>query len=387
MPRPRKGARLYLRQRGNSRVWVILDGVRQIATGASASELGKAEAELARHIGGRPKHTGPRDPAAVTIAEVIAVYSEQRGQHVRSSATLASGVERLLTFFTTEKCARLTPSRCDEYVEWRCAQDDRRGVRSRGKVKPPTARRELAVLSAAMTWAWRNQVITEHIPIRLPPKSEPRQRHLTRSEAARLLAGALGWDYKTGERNPLRINRHLARFILIALYTGTRHKAILELQWLPNTVGGWVDLGSGVLHRRAQGASESGKRRPAIPIPPRLITHLRRWRRLTALYVIEHNGLPIRFQIQSSWDGARHLAGLDEAVTPHILRHTCATWMLHAGVPMWQVAGVLGATEDIVRSTYGHHATEYLRDAVAVFSRGKEWQRNPSKRRGKTADR
>lgn len=202
MPRPRKGARLYLRQRGNSRVWVILDGERQIATGASASELGKAEAELARYIGGRPKCIGPRDPAAVTIAEVIAVYSEQRGQHVRSSATLASGVERLLTFFTTEKCIRLTPSRCDEYVEWRCAQDDRRGIRSRGKVKPPTARRELAVLSSALTWAWRNRVITEHIPIRLPPKSEPRQRHLTRVGSGAALSRRSRMGSQNGEAQP-----------------------------------------------------------------------------------------------------------------------------------------------------------------------------------------
>lgn len=89
MPRPRKGARLYLRQRGNGRVWVILDGKRQIATGAGAGELGRAEAALARHIGGRQRSIGPRDPAAVTIAEVIAVYAEQRGQQVRSAATLA----------------------------------------------------------------------------------------------------------------------------------------------------------------------------------------------------------------------------------------------------------------------------------------------------------
>lgn len=395
MPRPRKGARLYLRKRGQSRVWVILDGERQIATGAVESDLGKAEAALARHIGGKPRPSCPRDPSAITVAEVLAVYAEQRGAKVLSRLTLASGLERLEAFFESATCSSITPARCDEYTKWRCGQRNRRGPkyldgRSRvaGKagykatcretkpvstspalIKPSTARRELAVLSAAITWAWRNRVLNEHIPVRLPPKGQPRQRHLTRSEAARLLAGALGWEFTTGGRNHLRINRHLARFVLLGLYTGTRHRAILELQWMPNTTGGWVDLSAGVLYRRAEMAAGGTKPRPAIPIAPRLMAHLRRWRWLTARHVIEHNGLPIRSQLQSSWRGARKLAGLDSAVTPHILRHTCASWMLQAGVPMWTVAGVLGATEEIVRTTYGHHATEYLRDAVGVFSR------------------
>lgn len=388
MPRPRKGARLYLRRRGKFRVWVILDGERQIATGASESELGKAEAALAKHIRGKTRPTCPRNPAAVTVAEVLAVYAEQRGAKVLSRLTLASGLERLEAFFEASTCASITPARCDEYTEWRCGQINRRcagiaqqeerlasnqkGVSSNlttRSIKTSTARRELACLSAALTWTWRNRILNEHIPVRLPPKGQPRQRHLTRSEAARLLAGALGWDRVTGHRNHLRINRHLARFILIALYTGTRHRAILELQWMPNTTGGWVDLATGVLYRRAEMTTEGPKPRPAIPIAPRLMAHLWRWRRITARHVIEHNGLAIRSQLQSSWRGARRLAGLDAAVTPHILRHTCASWMLQAGVPMWTVAGVLGATEEVVRTTYGHHATEYLRNAVGVFSR------------------
>lgn len=85
----------------------------------------------------------------------------------------------------------------------------------------------------------------------------------------------------------------MARFILIALYTGTRHSAILGLQWLPNTRGGWFDLDAGVLYRRPQYAIETNKRRTPSPIPPRLMPHLRRWRRLSTQYVIEHDGQPI----------------------------------------------------------------------------------------------
>ena len=58
-----------------------------------------------------------------------------------------------------------------------------------------------------------------------------------------MLWATIGFN-RDGTRNRFRINRHLARFILIGLYTGTRHDAILKLQWLPSTSGGWFDLAS-----------------------------------------------------------------------------------------------------------------------------------------------
>jgi integrase len=170
-------------------------------------------------------------------------------------------------------------------------------------------------------------------------------------------------------RHRPKINRHLARFILLAIYTGTRHDAILKLQWMPNVEGGWIELTSGVLYRRGVGATESTKRRPPVPIPPRLLPHLRRWRRFTGRYVIEYAGRPIRSQERRAWRTARELAGLGPDVTPHILRHSCATMLLQFGVSVYDVAGVLGTSEDVIRRTYGHHAQDHLRQAVAVFSR------------------
>ena len=223
------------------------------------------------------------------------------------------------------------------------------------------------MLAAALNWCWRNKRLDRPIPITLPVQSEPRERHLTRSEAARLLAGALGWD-KDGRRHHYRINRHLARFILIGLYTGTRHDAILRLQWIANTTGGHIDLDDSVIYRRPRTAIETGKRKPPLPIPPRLLPHLRRWRRHTARFLIEWNGLPIASQERRAWRRASELAGLGKDVTPHILRHTCATWLLQSGVSIYDVAGVLGCSEAVVRKTYGHHAKDHLRTAVAAFS-------------------
>jgi integrase len=259
------------------------------------------------------------------------------------------------------------------------AQSDKRGrqrkiglggsdTRPARKIAPATARRELVVLSAAIRWCFSERLIDRIIPVKLPPQSEPRSLHLTRREAAALIWGALGFDQQ-GRRHPLLVNRHVARFILIGLYTGTRHHALINLQWRANTVGGWFDLDAGILYRRPEEAVESAKRRPALPIPPRLLPHLRRWQKLTATHVIECRGKPVLHALKSSWHSARQLAGLPAKVTPHVLRHTCATWLLQEGVTMFDTSGVLGCGEDVIRKTYGHHAKENLRAAVAVFGR------------------
>jgi integrase len=124
--------------------------------------------------------------------------------------------------------ASITRAACDGYVDWRVKQAHARASRGGKPIKPATARRELVVLSAALRWCWKEGKIDRPIAITLPAQTGPRERHLSRSEVAALLAGALGWDQK-GVRHHAKINRHLARFILLALYTGTRHDAILVI--------------------------------------------------------------------------------------------------------------------------------------------------------------
>jgi integrase len=127
-------------------------------------------------------------------------------------------------------------------VAWRTAQTDGRAKRGTGRpISAATAGRELVVLRAALNRCWEAGDLDRPIAVPTPPPADPRERHLTRQEAARLLWGALGFD-ANGHRHRDRINRHLARFILLGLYTGTRHAALLRLQWLPSVTGGWVDL-------------------------------------------------------------------------------------------------------------------------------------------------
>jgi hypothetical protein len=80
-------------------------------------------------------------------------------------------------------------------------------------------------------------------------------------------------------------------------------------------------------------------------IPPVLLRHIRKWKRLglSKRYVVEFNGRPVK-RVNKGFRHARQLAGLGADVTPHILRHTCATWMAQRRVPIHEICGFLGMT-------------------------------------------
>lgn len=384
MPRRPKPPRLYLRPtRAGERnsAWVILDRGREISTGASAEDINGAEAALAAYIGEKHQPAqGPCDPSKILIVDILDQYAKGHAKSVRRPEIIGRAIERLSEFFGIRPASTVNADLCAQYTQWRINRQDLRTKREAAKtVSMASARRELSVLGAALTWGWRNGRIDRLMPIKLAPATPARERHLTRSEAAALLLAALGWNLQTGNRNPHRISRHLARFIILGIYTGTRHDALLALQWMPNTTGGWVDLDAGILYRKPRGAIESAKRRPPLPIPPRLLPHLRRWRNLTGQYVIEYADGRCAY-IRRSWRESCAIAGLGKDVVPHIMRHTCATWLLQAGRSVHDVAGVLGTTEGVIERTYGHHAHGNLKRAVEAFSHRATAHESPRKR-------
>src|SRR5207237_1108682 len=72
------------------------------------------------------------------------------------------------------------------------------------------------------------------------------------------------------EKRPLR---HLARFILIALYTGTRTGAVLTAACERGSGKSFIDLEHGIFYRLAEGKRLTHKRQPPVPLPPRLLGH------------------------------------------------------------------------------------------------------------------
>jgi integrase len=135
------------------------------------------------------------------------------------------------------------------------------------------------------------------------------------------------------------------------------------------TVGrGWIDLAHGIFYRRPAGKLETKKRAPPIPLPPRLLAHIRRWKRkgLAAEYVVEYAGKPV-LRVSKAFRHAARDAGLI-GVTPHVLRHTAASWMMQEGCDVLVAAAYLGMTPQILLGVYGHHHPGHLSQAVAAVS-------------------
>jgi integrase len=191
----------------------------------------------------------------------------------------------------------------------------------------------------------------------MPPKGEPRDQWLTRPQAGQLLRTAWrcqevqrrhrGKDKGLAPPTDRRPLRHLARFILIGLYTRTRASAIAAASPHRKESRSYVDLDRGLFYRLPQEQRPTKKRQPPVPLPGRLLAHLRRWHRLGIAkeHFVEFNGEPVK-SVKTAFKSAVKLAGLSGKITPHTLRHTAATWLMQLGVDKWEAAGFLGMSRD-----------------------------------------
>jgi len=191
------------------------------------------------------------------------------------------------------------------------------------------------------------------VSVVLPEKPVGGERWLTRSEAAKLLWTA--WRFQETQKGKMtgrRTRRHVACFILVALYTGSRAGAVCAAALQPTEGRGWIDLDRGIFYRRPAGERETKKRRP------RLLSHLRRWQRQGQQFAVEWNGRPVR-DVDQAFRNIANAAGLRD-VTPYVLRHTAATWLMQLGTDKWETAEYLGMTAKQLDQTYGHHHPDHL---------------------------
>ena len=366
MPQAAKGPRLWLRRERRDRtgavthpaVWYIRDDGRyQESTGCRVDDRERAVQLLAEYIArkrldGAPR--GARDPAAVPVADVIARYVRDVAAKCGRPKEAAQRARALLAFFGDKTLAEINGDRCRQYAAQRATD--------------AAARRELEDLRAAINHHRREGLCSQVVEVVLPPERPARERWLTRSEAARLLLAA--WRYREvqkGKATDRRSRQHVAKFILVALYTGTRASAVCGAAMEPTVGRGWIDVERGVFYRRAAGVRETKKRQPAVPLPLGLLAHLRRWKRHGQRFAVEWNRDRVA-DVGKAFGNAVADAGLGPEVTPHVLRHTAATWLMQAGVDMWEAAGFLGMTVEMLSQRYGHHHPAHLERAKNSFS-------------------
>ncbi|WP_428529911.1 site-specific integrase [Pseudorhodoplanes sp.] len=381
----------------------ILDGNSQIVTGCAADDVGAAERKLVEYL--RKKHRPLRKEKHIEdilITDVLAIYYRDRVHSQARPECTKARLRRLAKFWSGKTLAEVNGDTCRDYVDWAPKQKKPR-LGSQTKNTPGGRRRDLEDLRAAVNHHSKEGLHRGIVRVTLPQKGRPRDRWLTRDEAAALIRAC--WrarEVQTQHRGKLkgqkivtekRPSQHIARFILIALYTGTRASAVAAASPFRRNGSSYVDLENGLFYRLAEGARETKKRQPPVPLPPRLLAHMRRWvdKKIAKQHFVEWNDMPVQ-SVTTGFKSAVLRAGLTGKVTPHTLRHTAATWLMKAGVSMWDASGFLGMTQETLENVYGHHHPEHLRSAAIAIggqrrqSLAKHWQpkRSPSEHQRKS---
>lgn len=311
-------------------VWYVLHGPRlkqQLST--KTTDRRDAEKFLARFLAVSATPTAKR----IAVGQILDGYYAAKKESVRSPESIRHaviGLAPLRDLFP----AQLTPPVIERWAVGRAASDG-------------TVLKEVGVLRAALAWAVASQWLAELPKIANPVKiPQPKERWITKTEARTLLGAC---------REP-----HMRVFITLALMTAARSGAILEARW------DQVDWERRVLNF---GRGHGNKRRAIVPINGELLLTLRGAKALACSdYIVEFRGQPV-CHVKTGFAAACRRAGLAD-VTPHVLRHTAATWAVMDGIPLAQVARMLGDSEATVERVYAKHAPDYLCNAVGALELG-----------------
>ncbi len=210
-----------------------------------------------------------------------------------------------------------------------------------------------------------------------PPRLVKRRiRTLTPDEVPVLLDAANGTDF------------HLP--IHLAIYTGLRISEVVGLRWSDiNMRDGSLTVNQNVVmidgrpHRNEYPKTATSRRTIKLPEATTLLLRSYRERREADLALL---GIDFGIETQvciwsdgklmrpdtlnNGYKRIRHRAGIDERVRFHDLRHTHATFLLEAGVPMHQVKDRLGHSSiQITVDTYGHLLPASDQNAASAFER------------------
>ncbi len=206
---------------------------------------------------------------------------------------------------------------------------------------------ELSHLRTVLSWAVKRGRIDRAFYIERPAKPAAKDRWLTREEVTRLKNCA--------------INPHTRLFILLAIATGGRKEALLELTW------DRVDFEQNTIHLATSG-STGRKGRASVPMNQTIKASLVESKRgaLTD-HVIEWSGKPLS-SVKRSLATTAKRAGI-KGVTAHVFRHSAAVWMASEGISMAMIAQYLGHSNSrITEQVYARFAPSHMQAAADVLN-------------------
>lgn len=213
---------------------------------------------------------------------------------------------------------------------------------------------ELGYIRTAVNWAWKRNLIPNKPYVWLPMKGKPRDLVITDHEARAII-----------DASP---SPHIKLFVILAIHTGARMGAILDLTW------DRVDFERRVIdfrrHEKAGILSKRGqKKRAVVPFGDLVATALGEARDFARTeHVIEWAGQPVK-SVKKGFYKAVERAGLaDRGITIHALRHSSASWMADEHVDMRMIKEMLGHSSiKTTEAIYAKFSPGYLRDAADVI--------------------
>lgn len=311
-------------------VWNEPDGRRPRHT-LGTSDRKEAERLLDRFVIEQAK------PEHVTVSYLWDRYrQEHEGRPIAESMRASSG-KAILPVFGGCRPEDVTADLCKSYIASR-----RKIGRRDGAIWT-----ELNHLQVVLSWALKRRLTTERIHVVRPSKPDPRDRRLTKKEAERLVRAA---------EMP-----HIQLAIALMLGTGARRGAVLDLTW------DRVDLERGLISYARTEPGVKRKGRATVPIAPHLLARLTKAKEgAVSDHVIEWAGKPVK-SIKRGFAYAVAAAGLTD-VSPHVLRHTAASLMAEDGIPMGEIAAMLGHSDSrTTERIYAKFSPTYLRQAASVL--------------------
>lgn len=211
----------------------------------------------------------------------------------------------------------------------------------RRQAQDSTIRRELNVLRASGNHALKWGRISRPPIIELPAEHvlgrDDEAPHFTKDEVKLLIETASG---------------ELQHFIALCYWTGARRRSIQDL------TTDQVKWDAGRVFLQAPGKRTTKKRQPIVPILVDMKPHLRA--------LCDDAGSGPLFKRRDFYNPFRKHCQevLGRHGKPHLLRHSRATHMLQDGIDIYHVAKLLGDTIDTIDRVYGHHAADYLAEAI-----------------------
>lgn len=256
----------------------------------------------------------------------------------------AQNFKWLSLFFGHLTPAQITAEHIADYTDAR-----RSGKIGRKPAANGTIFKELTTLRTILRYGVKVKMVDANdIPyVDKPVRSQPRDVWLTEKEEADFLT--LATQTSNGKHRMSAIHR----FVWIALNTGARREAIESLRWEH------VDLVAGTIDFSKTDKRMTKKRRVAVPISDRLMPLMKQaFNEKISEWVLDSDA-------RMDWHFGHLVKGTKfEHISPHDLRRTCGTLMARAGVPLWEICGVLGDSMEVATRHYLHHSPAHLRSAI-----------------------